>query len=860
MSKTIPSFLIQSIEKYKDKVAFNYYYDGTWRSITYKEFYDQATHFSFLLKEAGINKGDRVCIVSENRPQWCSSYLGILLSGAIAVPIDMQLGHEEIKNIFVDSEPRIVLYSDKTEESVLMAINGHIKGINLDKCNLSPISYHHPQIEISGEDIASIIYTSGTTGRPKGVMLSHENFCSDAEAIIAANLIFESDNVLSLLPLHHTYPFMCTFLLPLVLGASITFSSGLKAVDIFSTIRERSVTIAVLVPRILEMIRNKLFSEIRKRKIVGETISTLAKISGFLRRDLDVNIGRILFPFIHKNFGSLRLFVSGGAKLEPSVMADLESFGFTIIEGYGLTETAPVLTFNPIEKRKPGSAGKPLPNVQIRIADDSEIVVKGPMVMKGYYKNPVATMEVLKDGWLYTGDTGYLDEEGYLYITGRKKEIIVLSSGKNIYPDDVESIYERIPLIKEICIVEKDGSLHAVIVPDFDYAKKAMIGNISDSLIWSINSISMKIPEYMRIKGFTLYPNPLPRTPLGKLRRFMVKEILKEETRGIKKEEPVILDDFSKKVIECIKMQLKEKIPVNLTDNLELDLGFDSLMRLELLSALESSFSVSLPETFITEVQTVQDVISKMREFEIGKEVDGKKLSLQDFLKKEPSQEDKEKILFKYKWWQEIIVYPLFVIQKIFFKLFFRMKVIGDLNIPKKGPFIIAANHTSYLDGFVIAASLPFKIYKDTYFLGYQKYFVGRFKSIFARLAHVIPVDPDIYLNRALQISSYVLNNGKILCIFPEGGRSFNGKLLPFKKGIGVLSLELNVPVLPVIIKGTYEALPRGAKFIRFSKIRVSFFNKIDPSDTDLSKKPPKSDDYQFFADELRKRFINFSG
>lgn len=782
------------------------------------------------------------------------------MSGAIAVPIDMQLGHEEIRNIIVDSEPKVVFYSNKTEDNVLRAINGlGIKGINLEKYNFSPFS-DHPQIEIRGEDIASIIYTSGTTGRPKGVMLSHENFCSDAEAIIAYNLIFENDNVLSLLPLHHTYPFMCTFLLPLALGASVTFSSGLKAVDIFSTIRQKGVTIAVLVPRILEMIRDRLFSEIKKRKIISGAIFRLSKMNGLLRRRLDINMGRILFSFIHKNFGSLRLFVSGGARLEPSVMSDLEAFGFTIIEGYGLTETSPVLTFNPIEKRKPGSAGKPLPNVQIRIADDSEIVVKGPMVMKGYYKNPVATMEALKNGWLYTGDTGYLDEDGYLYITGRKKEIIVLSSGKNIYPEDVERIYEKIPLIKEICIVEKDGSLHAVIVPDFDYAKRAMIGNISDSLIWSINSIAMKIPEYMRIKGFTLYPNPLPRTPLGKLRRFMVKEILKEKRFEIKKEEPVILDDFSKRVIECIRMQLKERIPIKLTDNLELDLGFDSLMRLELLSALESSFSVSLPETFITEVQTVQDVISKMKEYEIGKEFEGKKLSLKDFLKKEPSQEDKEKVLFKYRFWQEIIAYLLFVIQKVFFKLFFRMKVIGDLNIPQKGPFIIAANHTSYLDGFVIAASLPFKTFKNTYFLGYQKYFVGRFKSIFARLAHVIPIDPDIYLNRALQISAYVLNNGKILCIFPEGGRSFNGKLLPFKKGIGVLSLGLNVSVLPVIIKGTYEALPRGAKFIRFSKIRVSFFSKIDPSDIDLSKKPPKSDDYQFFADELRKRFINFGG
>jgi long-chain acyl-CoA synthetase len=854
MSKTIPLILFESVKRFKDHIAFNYY-DGEWTGVTYQEFYNLSRSISSFLLKLSINKGDRVCIISENRPEWCASYLGVVMVGGIAVPVDIQLSYEEIRNILIDSEPKAVFYSNKTEENFLKAaMDLDIKGINLDKSSF-PIPSYEPLIDLSGEDIASIIYTSGTTGKPKGVMLSHANFCSDADAIIATNIVSQRDNVLSLLPLHHTYPFMCNFLVPLLLGASITFSPGLKVADILSSIREKEVTIAVFVPRMLEIIRDRLFSEIRKKGFIGKGILILASISGLLRRKMDINIGKFLFSFIHKNFGPLRLFVSGGARLEETVMTDLESIGFTIVEGYGLTETSPVLTFNPLRKRKPGSAGKPLSNVELRIGEDSEIIVRGPMIMKGYYKNQAATMEAIRDGWLYTGDTGYLDEDGYLFITGRKKEVIVLSSGKNIYPEDVERIYERIPLIKEICIVEKDGYLHAVIVPDLDYAKRAMIGNIYDSLTWSINSVAMNIPEYMRIKGFTLYQNPLPRTPLGKLRRFMVKEILKEGRLEEKAEEPIVLDEFSKRVLDCIRMQLKENVPVNIKDNLELDLKFDSLMRLELLSALETSFSVSLPETFIVEVQTVEDVIAKMKEYELGKAVKGERLSFKDFLRREPSETDREKVLLNYRWWQEAIVYILFILQKTFFKVFFRLKVVGDLNIPQRGPIIIAANHTSYLDGFVIAAALPFNTFKNTYFLGYQKYFVGTFKSIFARLAHVIPIDPDVYLNRALQISSYVLQKDKLLCIFPEGGRSFNGKLLPFKKGIGVLSLELNVPVLPVIIKGTFEALPRGAKFIRPSKVRVSFGKPIYPLDIDMKKRPLNVDEYQFFADELRRIF-----
>jgi long-chain acyl-CoA synthetase len=856
MGRTIPSFLLSSIEKFKVNIAFNYF-DGLWKSITYKDFFELSQNLASLLLNNKIVKGDKVSIVSENRPEWCSSYLGIVMIGAVAVPIDSQLGFEEIRNLLIDSESKVVFYTNKTEEKVLEAIYGsNIIGINLD--NISFIA--KPQfydIEIRNDDIASIIYTSGTTGKPKGVLLSHENFCSDAEAIIESGIVNGKDNVLSVLPLHHTYPFMCTFLVPLLLGATITFASGLKATDIFSAIKEKNVTICVLVPKILELIRNRIFSKIKEKKVISKIMLAVIRVSGFIRSTSNVNLGKFLFFFIHRNFGRVRLFVSGGARLEPSVMYDLESIGFTIIEGYGLTETSPVVTFNPIKKRKIGSVGKALPNVEIKIGEDSEIIVKGPIVMKGYYKNPEATAEVLKDGWLFTGDTGYMDEEGYLYVTGRKKELIILSSGKNIYPEDVEGLYEEIPLIKEICVLEKDDSLHAVIVPDFEYAKKERIANINEALKWSINTLSFKIPEYMRIKGFTLYPDPLPKTSLGKLRRFMVKEILYKkihEPKVIKEE--TVEDDFSKKVIECIRMQMKEKIPVRLTDHLELDLGFDSLMKIELISDLETNFSISLPDTFVVELQTVQDVISKMKEYSGIIMPAREKISLSDILKKEPAKGDKEKVLFKYKWWQKLIAYLLFLIQKAFFKLIYRLKVIGDLNIPDKGPFIMAANHTSFLDGFVLAASLPFDILKDLYFLGYQKYFTGRLTSAFARIAHVIPIDPDVYLNRALQISAYILREGKCLCIFPEGGRSFDGTLMPFKKGIGVLALELNMPVVPVLIKGTFEALPRGAKFLRMSKIRVSFGKPLYPSDITFENKPEAVDKYQFFADELRKRFI----
>ncbi|MBI5213161.1 MAG: AMP-binding protein, partial [Nitrospirae bacterium] len=789
---TIPSLFLSSAENNKDRIAFNYF-DGSWKSMTYEEFFSLSNNIASSLVRNGLNKGDRAAIVCENRPEWCAAYMAIVMAGGIAVPIDMQLGSDEIRNLLIDSGTKIVFYSSKTETNVLSVIQeSAIRGINFDT---TPFTYSpiHPftYSPVSPGDIASIIYTSGTTGKPKGVMLTHDNFCSDAAAVIHARVITHDDNVLSVLPLHHTYPFMCTLLVPLFLGAAVTFSPGLKAAELMPAIKDTGVTIAVTVPRLLEMIRNGIVSKIKDKGII---FLWLMNVCGTALKITNINIGRIIFNSVHKNFPKLKFFACGGARLDPSVMVDMEALGFTVLEGYGLTETSPVITFNPAEKRKPGSVGKPLPDVEIKISDDGEIMAKGSMVMKGYYKNQAATEDIIKDGWLLTGDTGYMDGEGYVFITGRKKEVIVLGSGKNVYPEDAEKFYASIQLIKEICITERDGQLHAVIVPDFEHAKRKLIGNISEDLKWRINEVSMKIPEYTRIQGFTLYREPLPRTPLGKLRRFMIKDLIKAKSEGfeVKAEDKDLQEDkVGKRVAGAIKSLIKDEIRIRSSDNLELDLGFDSLKRIELASAIESAFSISLPEAFMAEVQTVGDAVSRLKEFfggraaKIEEQGVGAHISWKDILQKEPSVDDAKKVGFSFGFVEIAIAYILLMAQKILFRFLFGLKVSGRENIPEDGAFVIAPNHVSFLDGFAVASSIPFGAFKNLYFLGFQKYFTGRFTAWFARLSHVIPIDPEIYLNRALQMSAHVLKNKKSLCVFPEGGRSFNGKLMEFKKGIG---------------------------------------------------------------------------
>ncbi len=865
--ETIVDLFLTSAERYKDNTAFNYP-DRSWKRVTYGDLLRLTRSIASYLIKSGMAVGSRAAIVSENRFEWCASYLGTLMAGGIAVPIDAQLRTDEIRNLIDDSGTTLIFHSSKIEENV----KGPFKAINFDSplfreiCN-TPHVDHYP--DIAEEDIASILYTSGTTGRPKGVMLTHRNFCSDAKAVIDAGIVSHEDNILSILPLHHTYPFMCTFIVPVFLGAAVTFPPGLKGPELLSTMKETAVTIFVAVPQLLELMRDRIIERFKEMPVpVSALLHLLLRLCGKSRRIADINIGKLIFRLVHKEFGEgFRFFASGGARLDPMVMTDLEALGFTVLEGYGLTETSPVVTFNPIRKRKPGSAGKPLPSVEIKIVDTSgtgqgEIAIKGPMVMKGYYKNPEATQQVIRDGWFMSGDIGYMDEEGYLFITGRVKEVIVLSSGKNVFPEEVEREYLKIPLIKEICVlgIEERGvveSLYGIVVADLDYARAERIGNLYEFLRWAINQVSARLPAYMRIKGFTLYTEPLPKTPLGKLKRYVIKDMLKEAKgkRPEPKEEDKVLlgDPVGRVVVGCIMPLLREKIPIHSSDNLELDLGLDSLRRIEMIVAIEKAFSIKLSETFASEVHTVGEVVSKVKELCSGGVIPDKKPLWRDIFTSEPSDMEKKTIGLsqgKAEWlFSAIIVLVL----RLTLRLLFRLEVKGIEKFPSP-PFIIAPNHCSNMDGFVVAAAVPLKLFRTLYFQGFQKYFRGWLPSRFARLAHVIPIDPEIFLTKALQFSSYILRNNKCLCIFPEGGRSFDGKLMDFKKGIGILAVEHEVPVVPALIEGTFDALPRGAIWPRFTKIKITFGKPLYPSGLDRSKRLEGVDDYQLLANEVREK------
>ncbi|GAB4484052.1 MAG: AMP-binding protein [Thermodesulfovibrionales bacterium] len=871
---TIPETFFRTSREQADKAAFHFFRDG-WQTLTYREFADMVSGLATHLLRSGLSSGDRVGLISENRPEWCVAYLAIITAGGIAVPVDSQLGPDEVSTLLRDAESHGVFHSARTRDSLSAFRSSHPENPRLllfdfDDPGFAGIMQSASASEFpnrSPEDIASIIYTSGTTGRPKGVVLTQRNFCSDAEAIVEADILSPADNVLSMLPLHHTYAFMGTFLVPIMLGGSVTYPASLKGPDLTAAIRERGVTILIGVPQVLGMIRNSIINKIAAmpKPVSGLLFRTL-RLSGWMRRNLSVNLGKVVFRTAHQAMGpQFRYLTSGGAKLDPLVMQDLEALGFTVLEGYGLTETSPVVTFNPPRKRKPGSAGAPLPSVEIRISNPSaagegEIEIKGPMVMQGYYRNPSATADVLHDGWFRTGDIGRLDSDGYLFITGRSKEVIVMNTGKNIYPEEVEKLYSGSKLIREICVtgLGKDGiteALHGIVVPDFEYAKQAGISNVQEALKWEINELSSKMPSYMRITGYSIRKEPLPRTPLGKLRRFMIRpdiDLQAARETPAQAEDALSRDETGRLVVNTIRAFVANKPAIHADDHLELDLGLDSLSKIELVASLEKLFSVSLAEDFLADVQTVGELADKIRAHASG--AGGHEQAVKNGWKKLLSTEPADAIALVDPSDPMIPSHVMYLLLKTFFRLFFRMDVKGFENVPRERNFILASNHTSYLDGFVVILALPFSSFRNIYSLGISGFFAGRIKGWFSRIAHVIPIDAAAYLNKALQMSAYVLRHGRSISVFPEGGRSFDGSLLEFKKGVGILAVELDVPVVPVFIHGAFEAFPRGAAFPRPKKVTVAFGRPLRPDEAKMLPRPQGVDEYQHFANVLRER------
>lgn len=815
-------------------------------ATSYRQLTDEAVEFSSWLNSQGVTRDDRVAIIGDNTARWISVYLGILRLGAIAVPLDTAYKSGQIRTVLENSEARLIFSTARYLDSVQAACATLERPpvVRLFDDPRGDATLAPPVVDRADRDAAVILYTSGTTADPKGVVLTHGNLEAERQAAFSVVTLDEKDAVLGVLPLFHSLAQMANLLLPLAAGGRVVFLQSVSSTALLEALQQRRITIFACVPQFFYLIHERVMGEVAKASPVRRAVfRALLRTNGWLRERAGVNPGRRWFAKVHAVLGHhMRFLVTGGSRFDPAIGRDLYDMGFTLLNAYGLTETSGGATIVRPGDRYSTSVGQPLKNVEVRIAprdgepdrehEDGEVLIRGPIVMREYFRRPDATADALRDGWLYTGDLGRLDAEGRLYITGRKKEMIVLASGKNLYPEEIEAHYREAPVIKELCVLglsrpgEPIGErLHAVIVPDEQVLRERGVVNVQQLVRFELESRSVHLPPHKRILTYDIWMEPLPRTTTGKVRRHQIEKRLREqavveterEAAPLSNEETAWLaTPAHAEAMSTIAKRLKRET-VRPDANLDLDLALDSMERVELLTLLERQHGRRvLPETRAT-IFTVRQLVDAVlaadgaglpRRSSEGAEVGGEDHWATTL--HEPIDADLERQLKQTPFVRYVLFFIVLRTISGVLHLLTRGRTSGRSQLPETGPFILCPNHQSYIDGFLLLGALPFGTLRRVFAVGASEYYQTPFMQWFARMTNVIPVDADANLERAMKAGAAGLRLGKVLMLFPEGERSIDGELKTFKKGAAILSAHCDAPIVPVAMDGLFQLWPRS--------------------------------------------------
>ncbi len=548
--------LIDRLSTRGDRIAMMERRDGEFEKITFNEISNWAKAISAFLTDKNIEKPTRVAILSKNRMEWGIAYFGITYGGCIAVPIDPELKEREITHILKISEakgifteerflPVVLDIASKLDIELIITLDNsgekHLRDV-IKKGEKILEERGIKEVEIDRNDTASIIFTSGTTGVSKGVELSHWNFIFDTIQAERLLNLSEDEVFLSVLPIHHTFEFTAGFLEPIFCGGRVVYARSLKSKELLEDLENSKTTLLLGVPLLFEKLYQGIRKEISKQNFLKKGMVNVGLELGNITRRIKGSPSRnFITQLVLKEAGldSIRILIAGGAALDPAVELGIKALGLNIVQGYGLTEASPIVTINPIDKSKVGSIGKSFPEVTVRIDNPNEegigeIIVKGDNVMKGYYKNPESTNETIRDGWLYTGDMGWIDEEGYVYITGRKKSVIVSRGAKNIYPEELEYLLLKSEYIEEVLVKEsfkkERTGLTAIIYPNWEkideYLKEEERNEfaIKETLKNEVGKVNKTLASYKRISSIELREEEFPKTTTGKIKRYLFGE------------------------------------------------------------------------------------------------------------------------------------------------------------------------------------------------------------------------------------------------------------------------------------------------------------------------------------------------
>lgn len=879
MEKSFCQLIIDAAESHKDKVAMQFVGEESEGKYTYGAMLDAVRSIAFRLEKEGIAFGDRVALIGENHPRWAIAYFGILFRGAVCVPVDPHAEIETLTNFIENSEAKMAFIGAdfiKSFEKLEKNLDRKLPAVVLQDFESSngfqkfddwtntprPDDFDSKPTPAKMTDLAQLTYTSGTTGTPKGVPLTHSNIYHEAVGCQEVMNIKETEVVLSVLPLFHVFAQVVNLWVIASIGGSVYYVKELAPAELTKAFETKEITLLTGVPRLWYLFHKKIFDNVAQQSIVVRTLfDKLLKTNFFLREKFNINLGKKFFGKVHDGFGGkLGITISAGSRFDEKIAQDYHALGFTMIQGYGLTETSGAVSCTRFEDNVVGSVGKAVNYAEIKLGQlndegAGEVLINGKMVFGGYYKNPEATKEAFtEDGWFRSGDLGKFDADGNLHIVGRSKDVIVLPNGKNIHPEDLEVHYSKTPMVGEMCIIGvKDESakmagaerLIAVVVPDFDYLKRNNIANSREAIRHEFDDLGRQLPEYQRVRDLIVRAEPLPRTATRKVRRF---EVAKEFASGklqaggdaplVKKLEftdedrEMMNSPIGKQIVKFVKQNAEQSEEIHPSMSLEIDLGLDSLSRAEVFAGLEQAFNVEFDGDEAANALTVKEVVELVKkqtgnenaevvetDFNWGKivrEGDDKMPEMQSVLESRPVS--------------MTLIYLVFKSFYLFARIFFRMEVSGRENIDNlKRPFIVAPNHQSFLDPFLIAGSYKYDHIKNAFAVGASQFFESKFMQKLAAFLNTVPVDPDTQLLKAMKASAVGLRHGKILVIFPEGARAFDGDLHEFKKGAAILAVELDTPIVPVALDGFYKVWARSSNKISFAKTKIRYGKPFTP-------------------------------
>jgi long-chain acyl-CoA synthetase len=808
-------------------------YDNGYRTqkYTYRDVALSAKAFSLKLLKANFKKGDKVIFFSENRPEWVIAFWGCILAGVVVVPIDYQASSDFLKSVQQIVKSRLILIGEEVSPPSLEygILSWRLSDIersldsvpydnnktldHADKSDAGEIETPELINTITRDDVAEIIFTSGATAEPKGVLITHRNLLANIVPIEREALKFHKYlrpfspiRSLNLPPLSHLFgQAVAIFVTPMISG-TVVFMRGYNPYEIVRQVRRRRITVLVCVPKMLDVLRFYI-------------LRTHPEAASLPHRKRHIALRWIKYLGIHRLFGlKFWCFVAGAAPLDPELEEFWSSLGFIVIQGYGLTETAPVVSFNnPLDTHK-GSVGKPMPGVEVKLAEDGEILVRGEAVTPGYYQTTYETSEAFHDGWLHTGDIGSLDEEGRLYILGRKKEMIVTPEGLNVFPEDVERVLNSIPGVRESAVVGTriggEERIHAVIV--LESFKSGNYMTEPNELLRLANS---KLTSHQKIRSVTIWHGDrLPRTVgTQKLKRLEIKEWIEKESLP---SGAVTYDD----TIESFISKISGYGPLKPGMTIE-ELGLSSLERVELLMELEERFQTRIDELAFARARDAMDI-----------------RSLVERSSREPILEPIE-----FPSWNR---HPIIsMIRRLSLatwilplcRLFARARVEGGNEIKSlEEPVIFASNHKSHIDTLVIFSALPkhlrynlapamSKDFFEAHFFPEKHSEWQRFsKSIEYYLVtlffNAFPLPQrEAGARQALQYIGEMVDDGFSILIFPEGGRSEGDEIKPLQPGVALMASRLKLPIVPVLLEGTDRVLPRDWKMARPGRVRVVF-------------------------------------